>query len=68
MTQAVRLVRRYNLPVIFAEPQLPDRAAQAVARETGAKVMTLDPAGSAANPSYAGMMRHNRDTLLKAFR
>lgn len=68
MRQAVQVVRQHRLPAIFAEPQLPDRAAQAVARETGVNVFILDPEGSRGRTDYAVMMRYNRDTLLKAFR
>ena len=68
MVQAVRLVRSAGVKAVFSEPQLPPGPARTVAREAGVPLYTLDPEGSAQQPSYADMMRGNRDTLLKAFK
>lgn len=68
MRRAVQVIRQHQVRAIFAEPQLPDRAAQAVAQETGANVFVLDPAGSRGRTDYTVMMRYNRDTLLRALR
>ncbi|MFC6593032.1 metal ABC transporter substrate-binding protein [Deinococcus lacus] len=68
MTRAVTTIRRTGAKAVFAEPQLPPGPARTVAREAGVPLYTLDPEGSAQNPSYAGMMRANRDTLLRAFK
>lgn len=39
----VDLMQQRGLKVVFAEPQLPDRAAQVLAREIGGRVERLDP-------------------------
>lgn len=68
MTQAVRTIRGSGVKAVFAEPQLPAGPARAVAAEAGVPLYTLDPEGSAQSPTYAGMLRRNRDTLLQALK
>jgi len=58
---------------LFAEPQYPAKAAQAIARETGAKVYPLDPAvtgdtDGGAYDSYLNVMERNLQTLLEALK
>jgi zinc transport system substrate-binding protein len=43
LRELVTLMRGRGLKVVFAEPQLPDRAAQVLAREIGGGVERLDP-------------------------
>ena len=61
-------VRAHNLPPLFTEPQYEDRAARAVAQETGAKVYELDPVvtGDGGLTAYEDTMRRNADVLLEA--
>ncbi|KQR18750.1 metal ABC transporter substrate-binding protein [Deinococcus sp. Leaf326] len=68
MTQAVRTIRTSGVKAVFSEPQLPAGPARAVAAEAGVPLYVLDPEGSAQTPGYADMMRHNRDTLLRALK
>ncbi|MFN4252324.1 metal ABC transporter substrate-binding protein [Deinococcus sp.] len=68
LADAARVIRAQGVRAVFAEPQLPPGPARTVAAETGVPLYTLDPEGSAAAPTYAGMMRGNRDTLLRALR
>jgi ABC-type Zn uptake system ZnuABC Zn-binding protein ZnuA len=68
MEQAIEAIGKYKLRVLFAEPQFPDDAANAVRAETGVAVMTLDPIGDANDPqrdTYQKLMRYNLDTLIK---
>jgi ABC-type Zn uptake system ZnuABC Zn-binding protein ZnuA len=68
MAELVTLMRRENVKAIFVEPQLPERAARAIAADVGAKVYTLDPEGSALAKDYTSMMRFNAKVLLEALR
>jgi zinc transport system substrate-binding protein len=43
LAETVRTVRRTGVKALFVEPQFSDRAAQVIARETGAAVYVLDP-------------------------
>lgn len=43
LAETIELVRRKKIKALFAEPQYPSGAAQAIARETGAQVYILDP-------------------------
>ncbi len=66
-----RLVERvvaYQLPPLFTEPQYDDRAARAVAQETGAPVYQLDPivTGDGTPTAYEEGMRRNAQTLVEA--
>lgn len=71
--RAIDAVDRHDLRVIFAEPQFPDAAAQALRRAAGGKleVLTLDPLGdprSDARSTYQSMMRYNLSQLVKGLR
>lgn len=57
-------VEHHHLPAIFTEVSGADAAAQVIARETGAKVFTLDMA--MAGDSYFDAMYHNINTLKEA--
>lgn len=43
LAEIVRVVRREGLTTVFSEPGAPPRVAQALARETGARIAVLDP-------------------------
>ena len=63
-----RLMRREQVRAVVIEPQLSTTAAQALARETGARVGLMDPYGGPGVPgreSYIGLMRHNVATLVR---
>ena len=57
-------VRHHNLPAIFTETNGSDSAASVIARETGAKIYTLDMAMSGS--SWFDAMYRNIDTLKEA--
>lgn len=64
----VQKVRESGLPPLFTEPQYDDRAAKAVAQETGAAIYELDPVvtGDGAMDAYETVMRKNAQTLILA--
>ena len=58
-----RLVEREQATTVFAEPLLPKRAAETLAREAHVKVALLDPLESDPGDGYIGAMDHNLATL-----
>ncbi|MEW6719888.1 MAG: zinc ABC transporter substrate-binding protein [Thermodesulfobacteriota bacterium] len=61
----VRTIREKKVPALFAEPQYPQRIADAIAREAGIPVRVLDPVatGSTAPGTYEETMRRNLQVL-----
>jgi zinc transport system substrate-binding protein len=60
LAKIVERMRRTGTDIIFAEPQLPRKVADVLAREAKAKVVVLDPLGSTVpGGSYFEMMRKN---------
>jgi manganese/iron transport system substrate-binding protein len=68
----IELVRENNIPVVFSESTISDRAAKQVAKETGAKyggVLYVDSL-SAANgpvPTYLDLLQVTVETIAKGF-
>ena len=64
----VEKVKEAGLPPLFTEPQFEDRAAKAVAQETGAKIYELDPivTGDGQPDAYETGMRKNAQALIEA--
>jgi ABC-type Zn uptake system ZnuABC Zn-binding protein ZnuA len=61
-------MRREGVKAVVIEPQLRTSAAQALARETGAKLAMLDPTGGAGVPgraNYFALLRYNVAELVK---
>ena len=58
-----------GLSALFVEPQYPQKAAQTIARETGATVYQLDPvvSGDGEMDSYERAMRENARVFTEAF-
>ncbi|MBI3328750.1 MAG: zinc ABC transporter substrate-binding protein [Nitrospinae bacterium] len=68
LADLVRLMKRERVSAILVEPQLSAAAAQALARETGAKVGLLDYLGGrgiSGRDSYMALMRYNVAQLVK---
>lgn len=63
------LVTEMGIGTLFVEPQYPTKAAETIARETGASIYSLDPAvsGSGEADSYEQIMRENARVLTEAF-
>jgi zinc transport system substrate-binding protein len=70
LADTIALVRTTGVTTLCAEPQYSARAAQAIARETGARVYLLDPAvtGPPQKDAYLTIMRANLATLQRALR
>lgn len=70
LAKTIETVKKAGIKALFAEPQYPAKAAEAIAKETGAKVYTLDPAvtGPMEADSYITTMRQNLATLQKALK
>ena len=70
LVRTVELVKKAGARALFAEPQYPAKAAETVARETGAKVWSLDPCvtGPAEPGAYLQAMERNLATLREALR
>ena len=66
----IRRIRRDGVRVIFAEPQYSAKAAHSIARETGARVHTLDPvvSGEVVPGAYVAAMEKNLAELISALR
>jgi len=62
------LVKELGVKALFAEPQYPQKAAETIARETGAGLYRLDPvvSGDSSKESYEMIMRENARVLLEA--
>lgn len=65
LDELAELVQREGVTTVFAEPLLPARAAETLAREAGVEVATLDPLESAPadGASYVEAMEANLDAL-----
>ena len=63
------LVKEMGIGALFVEPQYPTKSADTIARETGAKVYSLDPvvSGDGSMESYEMLMRENARVLSRAF-
>lgn len=69
LAEIVSLVEEYQLPAIFTEVNGSDASAQAIARETGVQVCTLDMIMSGDGDSldsYCEAMTENVSTIVKA--
>jgi len=71
LLRIIRVVRKLEIPVILAEPQLNLKPARILASETGARIVLMDPVGSphqADRSTYLRLMEYNLDTLLRGVR
>lgn len=70
LAKTIDLVRESGIKALFAEPQYPAIAAEAIARETGAKVYILDPVvtGPQQPDAYIRIMEKNLMTLKEALK
>ncbi len=70
LTELVRLMRKEQIRVIVSEPQLSPKLPDALAQETGARVVVLTPLPGAlpGTDDYLAMMRYNAAALLEALK
>src|SRR5690606_41474831 len=69
MAQLARVLRQRQVNAVFVEPQIDPRLAEALARETGARVGTLYTDSLTDDvPTYVAMMRANAQALVELLR
>jgi zinc transport system substrate-binding protein len=74
LAETVDLVRARGVKAILSEPQYSDKAAQTIARETGARVVQIDPVATGpadpteAHNAYLRAMETNLQTLQEVLR
>lgn len=73
LSDTIKIVNDLPVKVLFTEPQYSPKAAETVARETGAKIFTLDPVttGEAIpqnSDAYITAMKKNAETLADALK
>lgn len=70
LARVVEIARRLHARAIFADAEFSPKAAEVIARESGARVVVLDPLGSTLqkNGDYIGMMRYNLARMASALR
>ena len=70
LQETIEKLNAIETKVIFTEPQYPAKAAETLARETGAKIYVLDPivSGDGSPDSYINVMLENMKTLQSALR
>ena len=68
LAETIEIVKQAKVRALFAEPQYPAKAAEAIARESGAKLYSLDPAvsGPMKAEAYVEIMERNLAELRKA--
>jgi zinc transport system substrate-binding protein len=68
LAETIDIVKKAKVKALFAEPQYPTKAAEAIARESGAKLYTLDPSvtGPMTADAYFAIMEKNLAELRKA--
>ena len=66
--RALKVIEEHGVRAVFAEPQFPATATQALRADSGVRVLTLDPLGDPNRPgrdSYQALMRYNLRTLVR---
>ncbi len=71
LAETIQIVNELPVKVLFVEPQYSPKAAETIARETGAKIYTLDPITTGESVpenanAYLDGMRQNMNTLVEA--
>jgi zinc transport system substrate-binding protein len=70
LSETIEKVKSLEIKALFAEPQYPVKAAETIAKETGAKIYTLDPVvtGPAEADAYINLMESNLIILQEALK
>ena len=68
ISAVINTIKEKNIKSIFTEPQYSSSSADIIAKETGVKIYTLDPAvtGENSKDSYINIMKENAKTLKSA--
>ncbi|WP_333653395.1 metal ABC transporter substrate-binding protein [Dissulfurispira sp.] len=71
VARIIKDLKKSDIRVVFAEPQFNPKIAEAIAKETNAKVLFLDPIGASNAPdrdSYLKLMRYNISQMERAMK
>ncbi|MBR6012168.1 MAG: zinc ABC transporter substrate-binding protein [Selenomonadaceae bacterium] len=73
LSDTIKLVNNLPVKVLFTEPQYSPKAAETIARETGAKIFVLDPVTTGESTpqnsdAYINAMKKNAATLVEALK
>ena len=73
LEKIIETTKNMNIPALFIEPQYSPKAAETIARETGAKIFTLDPvvtgeSNEDAADDYINKMKENLNVLKEALK
>jgi zinc transport system substrate-binding protein len=70
LADTIQLVRRTGVTALFVEPQYPAKAAETIAKETGTRLLTLDPAvtGPQTANAYLEIMERNSKALVEGLK
>lgn len=70
LKEIIELIKERNIGSLFVEPQYPQALAITIAKETGAKVYTLDSGvtGEASPNAYINAMEKNLEVLMEALK
>lgn len=70
LEQIINAVKKYSIRAVFAEPQLPRKAADVIAAEAGVKVVILDPLGSPDDgpDGYINFIKKNFEAMKEAMK
>ena len=62
-----KLIKKYDIKVIFSEPQLHSDIVNAIAKDTGIKIATLDPLGGTdGRNSYLKLLQFDVNEIIEA--
>lgn len=69
VARIIKEIRRIGSGVVFVEPQFNPKIAEVIARESGARILVLDPIeGRKGSNTYIDMMRYNISVMESAMR
>ncbi len=69
IVEIIELVKKLGISAIFAERQFPTQSSETIARECGARVISLDPLGEESPRfSYLSLMRRNVAKMAQAMK
>ncbi len=69
LAEVIDKIKQYQVKAIFSEPQFSPKIVQAIAKDLGLKIFSLDPveSGDLQKESYISKMEKNLKTLIEAF-
>lgn len=67
LREVIAAIEHYDLPVVYSEPQFPDRAVEVLRDATGVAILRLDPLGNPRREGYQtwqATMRSNLEVIV----